>query len=143
MKNFWKWNTVMFLMQLGMGGFVFLKTGDTYLAVTVAGVTPLLYGIISVLVLEKATARIALWTGWISLGAVATMLAVSREDIGEAILNVAITSIGLVILAKSQPGTSEEPLWARLVCAVPLGIGTVLGGLLILSGKGRGQQAMV
>lgn len=142
MKNFWKWNTVMFLMQLGMGGMVFAKTGNTHLAVAVAGFAPLLYSIITAPVLEKATGRIVLWTGWISTGALASILVVSRQDTSNAILVVAITSIAWAMLARSQSEMSDEPLWARLICTLPLGIGTIFGGLLILSRKGGQHRAM-
>lgn len=37
----------------------------------------------------------------------------------------------------TAPGPMEGPLWARSICAMPLGIGTIFGGLLILAGVGR------
>ena len=115
MYSCWKWSTVIFVLQLVVGGGVYFFTGDP--ATTTATVALAL--------------AIALYTATITAAAIAA-IAFAVAVILTPFPAIAAVVVAIAIVAVAVAKEENEPFLAHFVAALPLGIGTVLGGTILL-----------
>ncbi|OGZ15802.1 MAG: hypothetical protein A3G11_01605 [Candidatus Lloydbacteria bacterium RIFCSPLOWO2_12_FULL_51_9] len=139
MKKLWMWSTIVFALQAVTFFSVLYLFGapvkDASLAATtiaivtasvfVLGGFSLAFAAIAAAATLAALAAIAAAIAFLAAAAVAFLAA------GVATLTLAFAAAIAFLAAKEVEAThSDEPLWALFIAALPLGVGTVLGGTL-------------
>jgi O-antigen/teichoic acid export membrane protein len=142
MHKIWEYSTVVFLVQLVIGAPAFEFTGDARALIITAGVAiavmltyPLFIFAVDLETDHDFVALIAVAFG----AASATLGAFFINTASTTNTNLALLITGCVVLLvtffavnAAREVNGDSPLWQRFLCALPLGIGTVFGGLLIV-----------
>lgn len=130
MKKLWISSTAVFLLQLVAGGIALYMTGDWETAFAAAALSAAAVACIAFISISAVELALA-------LSAVASVVALATVSVLPAVLAVV-----LVVFVAFMDDKYDGFQWTHFICALPLGIGTVLGGALIILGVGRKTEAL-
>ena len=143
MLQSWKWSTIVFVCQVLVADVMYRLAGDIFFA-TIAFVAVAVAVAVAAATPTATAAAVAAAT----FAAVAFAIAVAATAATAATATVATFAAAVVVLVAFvatiavvtdiQENTSpKEPFWLLFVAIFPLGVGTVIGGLLYLWWRNR------
>lgn len=123
----WKASTIVFVLQLVVGGSVYAKTGSYPGSAMVVAVMTFL--VLSGLFGGLVSCDVHMVSLPACIGAFAVFMATINNDIGFVVaVVVTILSSGLVTLVRQHINESPLPIF---IAALPLGVGTVMAGSIL------------
>ncbi len=143
MTNLWKYSTLFFVFQLIVGGCVYywnskLPISDTNNNAMTIGVV-VIFTAVFVLLAAAIHDRLAVCLGTVSVFAVMAfvMTIVDYLFLAFFFIGVALFGLGVATNDTKRQDETRAPFWALMLAGLPLGIGTVAGGVLLLNRKWR------
>lgn len=143
MIKLWKTNTIVFVLQVIAVALTHLVTNDISLTFFAAAIAS---------VLRPPFVSPSSSTGNIQLAALFVIAAAAAYNsfldgvtaLGALLLAFVFIAYGIKFFCSMAASDEDDgnPYWQRFICAVPLGIGTILGGLLLLYLNRKKGQAI-
>lgn len=130
-RELWEINTFILTVQAIYGGVAYLSTGDVTVAATAASAAAL----VLVITAPTSTAALAALSALAATAIIALIgfAAFSAKVLIALAVFAFATPVGAAIAAEKEG--FRQPFWLLCLLAMPGGIGTVVGGLLLLARK--------
>lgn len=127
--QFWKSNTMIFLLQLIIGVGTYIETNSMLVVAVVCAVPAFLFGLVSESRAPAEKTFLSLSAGLAPIGLVLGDL--PAPFTGIVVILVCIAGFAAASLVKGKDG-SKVNLFLLFLTALPLGIGTIVGGGTLL-----------
>ncbi|MFZ2167742.1 MAG: hypothetical protein WAV50_02630 [Minisyncoccia bacterium] len=138
----WKWNAIVFLVQFVAGTVAYASSGNLWVAAGAIVVFPMLVA----LGMPDHNRTGVLYNLCLIAMTVATIVAITayvfeHSFVGGVVLTMmgilAVVSLAVTTIQEFQGAGSKDPILMLFIIALPLGVGAVLGGVILLWRKYR------
>jgi len=142
MYKLWKWSAMVFMLQACTGAMAYLAAGSMWAVTGAITIFPML---IALGLPERDRTgmlyNLCLIAATITMIVVAIVYAFQQSVTGGVILTMmgilAIISLALTTVREFQGSGSKDPILLLFIMALPLGVGVIVGGAVLLWRKYR------
>ena len=144
MLHFWKGSTVMFVLQCALGGMAYYLTADLEYAIRWIGVVLMFAPLIGSFLHDRGEMA-SIGSGVSAPFCLLILYDVARstdESLSMLIIAMAIYFVAMhIFLVKVIGEPYKDSFLACFIAALPLGFGTVLGGMILLARRAKPAAA--